>query len=586
MLDAIKLWRFFSLRRRRQFWIVLILMLAVSISEIIGIGAVIPFLGALTIPEKIFDNPTFLPLINILELSEPSQIVLPITILFLTAIIVSAILRLLLLYVITRLSYAAGADLSVDIYKRTLYQDYETHLSRNSSEIINGIVYKTNAVISGVLNPTLTLISQSIILLSIVIILCLINFTVALSVSIGFGILYWIIIGYTKAQLKRNSVAVADKSTQMIKSLQEGLGGIRDVIIGNCQKFYCRLYRDADIPLRRALGDNVFISGSPRYLMEAIGMIIIVFIAYLLTQNEGGMIGALPTLGAIALGGQKLLPASQQVYSTYSTIKGTKKSLDDVVMLLEQPLPKNINTISPLSVAFNNGIKLENLSFRYTPDSAWVLKNINLSIAKGSRIGIMGETGGGKSTLIDIIMGLIRPSNGKLLIDDELINFENSRAWQSHIAHVPQNIYLSDTSISENIAFGVPRDEVNIKQVEEAAKKAKLDDLIGSWKDGYEAIIGERGVKLSGGQRQRIGIARALYKQADLLVFDEATNALDSNTEREVMSAINNLNKDLTILIIAHRLTTLKQCDLIISIGSGGELNVGSYKEMVGAEYK
>jgi ATP-binding cassette subfamily B protein len=320
--------------------------------------------------------------------------------------------------------------------------------------------------------------------------------------------------------------------------------------------------------------------------MEAIGMVIIVLVAFLLTQTEGGMIGALPTLGAIALGGQKLLPASQQVYSTYSTIKGTKKSLDDVVMLLEQPLPKNINTISPLSVAFNNGIKLENLSFRYTQDSAWVLKNINLSIAKGSRIGFMGETGSGKSTLIDIIMGLIRPSNGKLLIDDELINFENSRAWQSHIAHVPQNIYLSDTSISENIAFGVPRDEVNIKQVEEAAKKAKLDDLIGSWKDGYEAIIGERGVKLSGGQRQRIGIARALYKQADLLVFDEATNALDSNTEREVMSAINNLNKDLTILIIAHRLTTLKQCDLIISIGSGGELNVGSYKEMVGAEYK
>ena len=559
-------------------------MLAVSISEIIGIGAVIPFLGALTIPEKIFNNPIFLPIINILELSEPSQIVLPITILFLTAIIVSAILRLLLLYAITRLSYAVGADLSVDAYKRTLYQDYETHLSRNSSEIINGIVYKTNNVISGVLTPTLTLISSAIMLLTIVLLLFLINFTVALSVSIGFGICYLIIIGYTKAQLKQNSVAIANKSTQMIKSIQEGLGGIRDVIIGNFQKFYCQLYRDADIPLRRALGNNVFISGSPKYLMEAIGMVIIVLVAFLLTQTEGGMIGALPTLGAIALGGQKLLPAFQLVYSSYATIKGTKKILDDVVILLEQPLPKNINTISPLSIAFNNGIKLENLSFRYTQDSAWVLKNINLSIAKGSRIGFMGETGSGKSTLIDIIMGLIRPSNGKLLIDDELINFENSRAWQSHIAHVPQNIYLSDTSISENIAFGVPRDEVNIKQVEEAAKKAKLNDLIGSWKDGYEAIIGERGVKLSGGQRQRIGIARALYKQADLLVFDEATNALDSNTEREVMNAINNLDKDLTILIIAHRLTTLKQCDEIISIESGGELNVGSYKEMVGAD--
>jgi ATP-binding cassette, subfamily B, bacterial PglK len=584
MLDSIKLWKHFTSRRQRQFWLILILMVTVSLSEIISIGAVIPFLGILTVPEEIFQNPLIQPLIQFLELSEPTQLVLPLTILFIIVIILSGTLRLTLLYVITRLSYAAGADLSMDIYMRTLYQDYETHLSRNSSELINGTIYKTDTVISGILNPALMLISSTIILCGIVLVLFVINFAIALSISILFGMLYWLIIRYTKIQLKENSQTVADKSTEKVKVLQESLGGIRDVIIDNGQKFYSQLYLSADLPLRKALGNNIFISGSPRYLIEVIGMTLIVALAYYLTLQEGGINSGIPLLGALALGAQKLLPTLQQVYSSLSIIKGTKKSLEDVLDLLNQPMPDSENLISSESIPFNHEIKLNKLSFRYAKNTTWVLKDINLSFNKGSRIGFIGETGSGKSTLLDIIIGLLNPTKGELIIDQQSLNKENCRAWQVHIAHVPQNIYLSDSTIEENIAFGIPKEKINHQRVEKAAKQSQILELIEGWKDGYETFVGERGVRLSGGQRQRIGIARALYKEADVLIFDEATNALDNTTEYEVMKAIEGLGRDLTILIIAHRLTTLKGCDKIVRLGKNSVVDTGSYEEMIGLD--
>jgi len=209
------------------------------------------------------------------------------------------------------------------------------------------------------------------------------------------------------------------------------------------------------------------------------------------------------------------------------------------------------------------------------------LKDINLSLKKGSRIGFIGVTGSGKSTLIDIIMGLLPTTNGNLAIDQQLIDNQNRRAWQAHIAHVPQNIYLSDSSISENIAFGVSKDKIDHQRVKKAAQQAQIAELIEGWKDGYQTFVGERGIRLSGGQRQRIGIARALYKKADILIFDEATSALDNETEREVMAAIEELGEEITVLIIAHRLTTLKECDKIVKLGKNHTVHVGSYEEMI-----
>jgi ATP-binding cassette subfamily B protein len=224
---------------------------------------------------------------------------------------------------------------------------------------------------------------------------------------------------------------------------------------------------------------------------------------------------------------------------------------------------------------------LEQVVFRYAPDAPLVLQNLNLTIPKGSRVGFVGSTGSGKSTLIDIIMALLDPIEGSLMVDDVPINSNNSRSWQSHIAHVPQTIFLADSTIAENIALGIMSRNVDLERVRKAAQQAQIADIIESWDKKYDTIVGERGIRLSGGQRQRIGIARALYKQADVIVFDEATSALDNDTERTVMKAINSISKEITLLIIAHRLTTLKDCDQIIELSDGQVSKVGSYEQII-----
>jgi ATP-binding cassette, subfamily B, bacterial PglK len=281
------------------------------------------------------------------------------------------------------------------------------------------------------------------------------------------------------------------------------------------------------------------------------------------------------------LGAQRLLPALQQAYGAYSTIKGSKSSFEDVLNLLDQPLPEYSGQPLPGPIPFVEEIKLNNLNFRYTEDSPWVLKNISLSLKKGSRIGFMGVTGSGKSTLIDIIMGLLPATEGELIIDNQIINTQNRRAWQTHIAHVPQNIYLSDSTIEENIAFGIEKEKIDHQRVKKAAQQAQIAHLIEQWKEGYQTFVGERGIRLSGGQRQRIGIARALYKKANVLIFDEATSALDNETEREVMEAIEALGKEMIVLIIAHRLATLKGCDKIVKLDKNHTVHAGSYQEMI-----
>jgi len=577
------LWGYLKKRRRKQFWLLLVLMFIASLLEVVSIGAVLPFIGMLTAPEHVFQHQLMQPLLQILGITEVNQLVLPLTVIFITAALLAGIVRFLLLYVMTRLTYATGSDLSIDIYQKTLYQEYAVHTSRNSSEVINGIISKTGTVIGGIISPILTMISSAIVMIGIISALIAINISVAVFSAVSFSFFYYVVILYTRKQLKFNSKVIADQSTQMVKSLQEGLGGIRDVLIDGSQKFYCNLYRNADLPLRNASASNVVIAGSPRYIMESIGMSVIAVIAYFMSQQNSMGATTVPILGALALGAQRLLPALQQFYGAYSTIKGSKASFQDVLVFLEQPLPQYLQSELPVSpIKFKNQIQLSDLSFYYKSSSPPVLHNINLTLKKGDRIGFMGETGSGKSTLLDIIMGLLSPSSGKLSIDGQLITSENKRAWQAHIAHVPQNIYLSDSTVEENIAFGTPLEEINHQQVKKAAKLAQISELIEGWEDGYNTFVGECGVRLSGGQRQRIGIARALYKQADVLIFDEATSALDNKTEKAVMTSIGELDKELTILIIAHRLTTLKGCNKVVKM----EKNIiytGSYQEIVNA---
>jgi ATP-binding cassette subfamily B protein len=310
--------------------------------------------------------------------------------------------------------------------------------------------------------------------------------------------------------------------------------------------------------------------------MEALGMLLIASLAYSLAQQVDGIAKAIPYLGALALGAQRLLPVLQQAYGSWAQINSGQASLKDTLELLDQPLPDYVNQ-SITQLPFNQSIILKQLSFRYGEQAPYVLNQLNLTITKGSRVGFIGTTGSGKSTLLDIVMGLLEPTNGLLEIDGRPITSANNRAWQSHIAHVPQAIFLADSTIEENIAFGIPRDQIDLSRVKQAAAQAQISETIESWPKQYQTFVGERGIRLSGGQRQRIGIARALYKQADVIIFDEATSALDSETEQAVMEAIKGLSMELTILIIAHRLTTLKDCTEIVELHKGSVKYVSSH---------
>lgn len=576
-----RLWNHLSKRRQKQFALIQFFAIIVSFFEMASLGAVIPFLTVLAEPETIFQNEYMQPFISFLHITQPSELALPITLIFILLIIFSALVRFIFLWAITRLSQQAGADLSINIYRHTLFQDYAIHVARNSSEVINGIITKTTTVTKGVIAPVLNLISTTVTIIGIIIVLVAINIFVTLTAFIGFGSLYLLVMYLTRRNLSGNSKRIADKSDLMVKSLQEGLEGIREVLLNNNQQFYVNLYKNSDLQMRKATWRNELIFSGPRFLMEAIGIGIVAIIAYLATLELGGINQFLPVLGAFVLGAQKLLPAIQKAYASYSRIKGSAYSLDDVLELLDQPIPDHANLSSPSPIAFTNSIELKNLSFRYSDQSPWVLKDLNLIIPKGSVIGVIGSTGCGKSTLLDIIMSLLSSTSGELLIDNMVINNTNKKSWQTHISSVPQDIYLSDGTIDENIAFGLPREEINQSRVKIAAQQAQISDLVESWDDGYQTIVGERGTRLSGGQRQRIGLARAFYRQSDVLILDEATSALDNDTESAVMDAINNFDHNITVIIIAHRLTTLKNCDMILSLGSNHQTKIMKYDEIM-----
>lgn len=575
-----RLWRHINPRRRRQFGLLLVLMLFASFAEILSIGAVLPFLGVLTAPERIFELTLAKPFIQALELTEPAQLLLPLTIVFGMAALIAGVMRLLLLWVSNRLSFATGSDLSISIYRRTLYQPYAVHCARNSSEVINGISGKANGIIYNIIIPALTLISCSVMLTAILIALLAVEPIITLTVFSGFGLIYTFIICLTRNRLAINGQIIAHESTQVIKSLQEGLGGIRDVLIDGSQSIYCQIYSKADLSQRIAQGNSLFIGASPRYAMEALGLILIAGIAYTLTHQDEGIAKAIPILGALALGAQRLLPVLQQAYSAWTSIQVGQASLQDTVDLLDQPLPFYANQTVSEPLPFKQSIRLKQINFRYGPQMPYVLKEINLTIIKGSRVGFIGTTGSGKSTLLDIVMGLLQVTNGSLEVDGKVITSINNRAWQARVAHVPQAIFLADSTVEENIAFGALKGQIDHTRVRQAAQQAKIAESIESWPKQYQTFVGERGIRLSGGQRQRIGIARALYKRADVIIFDEATSALDNETEQAVMQAIEDLNQDLTILIIAHRLTTLKNCTQIVELGEGCIKCVGSYQDI------
>ena len=578
----VRLWSHISRDRRIQLGVLFCVMLIASIAELFSIGMVIPFLAALTTPEIIYANRFAQPLIAMLGLVHPEDLLLPVTGVFLSAVVLAGGVRFMLVWLQVRISLGIVNELATSSYHRTLNQPYAVHVSRNSSEIISGVLSKVSGAIGGTVGAGLVILSSLFILAAILLTLVMVDPVVALSSLLSFGVVYLLISLLTSKQLARDSEQISHASTEVVKVLQEGLGGIRDVLLDGTQSMHSMAYRRADTNLRKAQANLQIVSIGPKFAVEALGMIIIAVIAYALTHRPGGFVTMIPVMGVLAMAAQRLLPLLHQTYSSWVLILGNRDSLRDALDLLDQGLVEDDDSsLTPVDIRFNQAIRLDGVSFRYPPQGPLVLSNLSLSLEKGGRVGFIGATGSGKSTLLDILMGLLQPTEGHLLVDEVDLSEVNRRAWQARIAHVPQAIFLADATITENIAFGVPPDEVDLGRVKIAAGQAQMSDLIESWSAKYDTRVGERGVKLSGGQRQRIGIARALYKQADVIIFDEATSALDNETEQAVMQAIDGLGDHLTILIVAHRLTTLKNCTQIVELQNGELKRVGSYADII-----
>lgn len=578
-----RLWAHLPGRRRRQFLLLLLLMLVSALAEVVSIGAILPFLAVLTSPERVLSYPLAASFAGFFGIREAGQLVLPFTLAFATVALGAGLIRIALLWASTRLTASSGSELSIEVYRRTLYQPYQEHISRNSSDVINGITNKVNGVVFGIILPLLALVSSALALIAITLALLAIDPLVASLSAAGFGAVYLLITLAYRRRLHRNSARIVREQTQVLKALQEGLGGIRDVLLDGTQPVYCEAYKKADLPFRQAQGDNSFVGQGPRYAIESVGMVLITTLAFLLSRKAGGIAGALPMLGALALGAQRLLPALQQIYNAWTSIAGNQVQLADVMAMLDRPLPPEASEPVPAPLDFKKEIRFDSLRFRYSAGGPWILDGLDLTVPKGARVGFVGTTGSGKSTTIDLLMSLLAPTEGRLLVDGTPVDKTNLRPWQRAIAHVPQAIYLADTTLAENIAFGVPPEQIDLERVKQAARQAQIAGFIESRPEGYGARVGERGVQLSGGQRQRIGIARALYKRASVLVFDEATSALDSATEQAVMEAIEGVNRDVTILIIAHRVTTLKRCDLILQLEGGRVTAQGTYDQLLAA---
>lgn len=577
------LWQHIDRKKRIKFFFLIVIIIIASIAEVISIGAVIPFLGAMTAPETIIDSPYLQPIILFLNISTTEELLFLFTSIFIIAAVFSGSMRLFLLWFQTRLGHSVGASIGIEIYNRTLFQPYSLHISRNSSEVITGITQKASVIVDLILIPIFSLCGSSFILISILSALMIIDPYIALFSFVGFGSIYFIIILITQTGLARDGELINKERNSIMKSLQEGLGGIRDVLLSASQILYVDKYKQSEIPMRRAYARINVLTMSPRFAIESLGMILIALMAYYLSIRSEGISSAIPILGAFALGAQRLLPVLQQAYGGWQTIRGGQAQFIEALELLNQPLPDYVlnNEWNTTPMKFNKCIEYKNMSFNYTFEGPKIIDNISLKINKGSKIGFIGSTGSGKSTLLDITMGLLSPTEGDFAIDDTSVTIDNQRSWQLNIAHVPQTIFLSDSTIKENIAFGVPFDEINMNLVIEAAKKAQISSSIESWKYKYNTHVGERGIKLSGGQRQRIGIARALYKKADVIILDEATSALDNKTEKAVMSELNNLDDSLTIFIVAHRLTTLENCDQIVELEDGKIKSVNTYNEII-----
>ncbi|WBO20824.1 ABC transporter ATP-binding protein [Sphingomonas abietis] len=569
-----------SARRRRQAARIWLFMLVGAFAEMMSIGALLPFLTLLAAPEQMQRYPLFTDLIAWLGLPKGGLLPVAATLFVTTAIVCTAI-RLLLLRSAQRFVFAVGHDLGIKLYDHLLHQSYLYHTLHNSAEVQAGI-QKVNNITNLFLQPLMQGVISITVMIFIVAALAWADpFLAAVAIG-GFGGVYVVISFTVRRVLQLNSGRLSSLATQRIQAIQEGMGAIRDVLIERAQPLYLAKFARLDQSFRDAQSLTTLLANAPRYLVEGMGLVLIAVLAIAMSRQPGGLPAALPVLGALAVGAQRLMPLLQQAYFGWSQMMTNYVNLTNVLDVLDQPVERPDRSAAPLP--FSREIALSGVSFGYGA-AGQVLHDVSLAIPRGARIGLVGRTGSGKSTVLDLLMGLLQPQQGAITVDGEPLAAAQDRfRWQANINHVPQAVFLSDDTIAANIAFGQEAGAIDMARVRAAAEAAHATEFIDALPDGYASTVGEQGTRLSGGQRQRIGLARALYARRPVLVLDEATSALDAATEDAVMESIRRLDEDLTIIIVAHRLSTLRHCSTIIRLDAGRIAAQGPFAEVIGAD--
>ncbi len=575
------LYALFDRRRRRQLFLTLLLMIVGAAAELITIGAALPFLALIADPARASDIAAVRIVFDLLGWTPGETSIAEAAALLVGAALIAAAVRLWLSWVSQAFVFRVGHDLGVAVFSRALRQPYLYHVERNSSEVI-AAVEQAQIVLFQVLLPLMQGAVAAFMAIFILAFLIAIDPVTASAAALAMACLYVALSLAAQRVLTRNSRIFAETHQKRIRQVQEGLGGIRDILIDRSQPVFEKSFRESDDRLRRAQMVNSFLTTAPRLVIEAGAIVLIALLALYMSQQPGGIMRAIPVLGALAIGAQRLLPLLQLIYHAWSKTAGSLRIVVDIAELLALPSQDEDEGEAAADLPrFSNEIAFDKVGFRYPGGRDYALEGIDFAIRKGERIGLLGETGSGKSTLLDLVMGLLQPASGTISVDGVRLDGGMRRHWQSQIAHVPQFIYLSDAPIAENIAFGIPPEEIDLDRVREAAIMAEIAAFVEGLPESYLTPVGERGVRLSGGQRQRIGIARALYKQAPVLILDEATSALDNETEAKVMANLAASDSDLTILMVAHRLSTLAACDRLIRLSGGRIVASGSYSELV-----
>lgn len=590
MYQTIKeLFKLLTPEQRHRFIRLQILVVIMSFTTILGIASIAPFM-ALVGDISLLEKSNFIARVYQWSgIPDPSTFVFLAGINVLIFLAISTIISILTTRRLLMYANTVGAEIASRLYQYYLNQSWLFHAQGSSAQLIKQVSVESIRITNNILTPLMTLNAQAVMAIFLSFGIFILNPLVAL---IGISILvcaYLLIYRLVRKKLHKNGEAISQLSTKRFALLNEGLGGIKDVLLLGKSNTYTQRFKRTGDELAYAQGNTQVLGQVPRYFMELMAFgSMIALILYLLVAHNDNLGAILPILSVYALAGYKLMPALQQIYNSITTIKGNLAAFTNIKEDLKASQIQEVQSQESneqKKMDLNSIIKLEGITFTYPNKSKPALNNLNLEIKANSVVGIVGPSGSGKSTLIDILLGLIEPDQGSLQIDNRVINQENLRSWQSSIGFVPQAIFLSEGTIAENVAFGVPSEQIDRERVMKALKLAHLDTLVAEMEKGIDTKVGERGVQLSGGQRQRIGIARALYNDADALVFDEATSALDGITEKMIMDAIHDFGGSKTIIMIAHRLKTVEKCDVIHLVVDGQLIDSGSYSQLLEKNY-